>query len=215
MWSALSGMEIPLFVLLSLWGIILHLRERADAQRLPLSAAVLAVAVLARPEGLLLLLLAFLDRCLVFSPGAGEGPLRWQAPSADPARGRGLRDLRAGRPLSLLRLGGRFVLPTTWAAKGGGAAHGVLPNQRYLLNVLGLFFHPQPWMTVFAGAGAAALAARLGTPRDRGLLPALWLFALPLAYSVLTPGPTQMLGNFGRYYFPTLPGARGARRPRP
>jgi hypothetical protein len=70
---------------------------------------------------------------------------------------------------------------------------------------LGLFFHPQPWMTVLAGAGATALAARLGTPRDRGLLPALWLFALPLAYSVLTPGPTLMLGNFGRYYFPLFP----------
>jgi hypothetical protein len=60
-------------------------------------------------------------------------------------------------------------------------------------------------MTVLAGAGATALAARLGTPRDRGLLPALWLFVLPLAYSVLTPGPTLMLGNFGRYYFPLFP----------
>ena len=29
-WAALSGMEVPLFVLLSLWGLILHLRERAD-----------------------------------------------------------------------------------------------------------------------------------------------------------------------------------------
>src|SRR5579864_9676452 len=28
-WSALSGMEIPLFVLLSAWGMVLHLRERA------------------------------------------------------------------------------------------------------------------------------------------------------------------------------------------
>jgi len=71
--------------------------------------------------------------------------------------------------------------------------------------VLGLFFRPQPWATLLAAGGAAALAGRLGTPRDRGLLPALWLFGLPLAYSLLTPGPTKMLGNFGRYYFPLFP----------
>ncbi|MEA2600873.1 MAG: hypothetical protein QOF89_1865 [Acidobacteriota bacterium] len=213
-WAALSGMEIPLFILLSLWGIILHLRERAEPRRFPLSAAVLAVAVLARPEGLLLLLLAFLDRFLDFAPldftpGTEEtagGPLRWRAPS--------LRTLLLGVAFAVCALAGPClfyawaggsVLPTTWAAKGGGGAHGLLPDQHYLFNVLGLFFHPQPWMTVFAGAGATALAARLGTSRDRGLLPALWLFGLPLAYSVLTPGPTLMLGNFGRYYFPLFP----------
>jgi hypothetical protein len=204
-WAALSGMEIPLFILLSLWGIILHLRERADPRRLPLSVAVLAVAVLARPEGLLLLLLAFLDRFVDFAPAA-EGSMRWRAPSP--------RTLLTGAAFALCALAGPClfyawaggsVLPTTWAAKGGGGTHGLLPDQRYLLNVLGLFFHPQPWMTVLAGAGATDLAARLGTSRDRGLLPALWLFALPLAYSVLTPGPTLMLGNFGRYYFPLFP----------
>jgi hypothetical protein len=60
-------------------------------------------------------------------------------------------------------------------------------------------------MTLAAGAGAFRLAARLGTERDRGLLPALWLGTLPLAYSFLTPGATRMVGNFGRYYFPLFP----------
>src|SRR5579872_2987679 len=63
-WAALSGMEVPLFVLLSLWGMILHLRERSRPDLPPLSLAVLAVAVLARPEALLLLLLAGVDRLL-------------------------------------------------------------------------------------------------------------------------------------------------------
>ncbi|HEY4597226.1 MAG TPA: hypothetical protein VIJ02_12565, partial [Thermoanaerobaculia bacterium] len=74
-WSALSGMEIPLFILLSLWGMILHLRERRERAapgRLPLSAGVLAVGALARPEGILLLALAFLDRLLVFAPDEGS-----------------------------------------------------------------------------------------------------------------------------------------------
>jgi hypothetical protein len=209
-WSALSGMEIPLFVLLSLWGMILHLRERSAPGRPPFSAGVLAVAALARPEAILLLGLAFVDRLLVFTCRADEenperSP-RWRPPS--------LRILLLGAAFAACALAGPClfygwaggsVLPTTWAAKGGGGAHGILPNQRYLVNVLSLFFQPQPWMTVLAGAGAAALAARLGTPRERGLLPALWLFGLPLAYSVLTPGPTLMLGNFGRYYFPLFP----------
>src|SRR6185295_623680 len=56
-----------------------------------------------------------------------------------------------------------------------------------------------------AGAGAVSLCGRLGTARDRGLLPGLWAFGLPLAYSFLTPGPTKLLGNFGRYYFPLFP----------
>lgn len=200
-WSALSGMEIPLFILLSLWGMVLHLRERAmtsGESRPPLSLAVLAVAVLARPEGLLLLLLAVLDRFLAFE----------RRPS--------LRMLLAGTVLAVCALAGPFlfyawaggsVLPTTYAAKGGGAVRHLLPDFRYLANVMGLFFRPQPWMTLLAGSGAVALASRLGSrnARDRGLLPALWLFGLPLAYSLLTPGPTKMLGNFGRYYFPLFP----------
>lgn len=199
-WSALSGMEIPLFVLLSLWGMILHLRERAGPARPLLSLAVLAVAVLARPEGLLLLLLALLDRLVSFGHPFGRRP----SPKAL-LLGAALAACALAGPVLFYAWAGGSVLPTTYAAKGGGEIRGLLPDFRYLANVLGLFFRPQPWMTLLAGAGAVALAARLGTPRDRGLLPALWLFGLPLAYSLLTPGPTRMLGNFGRYYFPLFP----------
>jgi hypothetical protein len=49
------------------------------------------------------------------------------------------------------------------------------------------------------------LAARLGTAKDRGVLPALWLLALPAAYSLLA-SPSRPIetvaGNFGRYFFP-------------
>jgi hypothetical protein len=204
-------MEVPLFVLLSLWGMILHLRERRDRGRSPLSLGVLAVAVLARPEGLLLLLLALLDRVLAFdtadSNGAGEpGGLRWRRPAAwELLAGAAFVACALTGPILFYAGAGGSVLPTTYAAKGAGGPHGPLPDFRYLANVLGVFFRPQPWMTLLAGAGALSLAGRLGTPRDRGLLPALWLFGLPLAYAVLTPGPTKLLGNFGRYYFPLFP----------
>jgi hypothetical protein len=203
-WSALSGMEIPLFILLSLWGMVLHVRERADASRPPLSLALLAVAVLARPEGLLLLLLAALDRFLSYER-EGE-TLRWRRPSPRVLLlGAGLAVCALAGPFLFYAWAGGSVLPTTYAAKGGGEVRGLLPNGRYLLNVFGIFFRPQPWSALLAGAGVLGLVQRLGTSRDRGLLPALWVLALPLAYSVLTPGPTKMLGNFGRYYFPLFP----------
>jgi hypothetical protein len=202
-WSALSGMEIPLFVLLSLWGMILHLRERARPDRPPLSLAVLAVAVLARPEGLLLLLFALLDRLLSFD--SGEGRPRWRRPAPGTLlKGAALAACALAGPLLFYAWAGGSILPTTYAAKGGGELR-LLPDSHYLANVFGVLFPPQPWMTLLAGAGAVSLIARLGTPRDRGLLPVLWLFGLPLAYSVLTPGPKKMLGNFGRYYFPLFP----------
>jgi hypothetical protein len=202
-WSALSGMEVPLFVLLSLWGMILHLRERARPDRPPLSLAVLAVSVLARPEGLLLLVLAGFDRFLAFD--AFDEGLRWRRPSLwTVLTGAGLAACALAGPLLFYLWATGSVLPTTFAAKGGGGLH-LLPDFRYLANVLGLFFRSQPVALLFAGSGAVALASRLGTPRGRGLLPALWLFGLPLAYACLTPGPTKMLGNFGRYYFPLFP----------
>jgi hypothetical protein len=63
----------------------------------------------------------------------------------------------------------------------------------------------QPFLALLAGAGLVALLSRLGTRRDRGLLPALWVVGLPLAYSLMAPSPTRLMGNFGRYYFPLLP----------
>ncbi|MFL6202956.1 MAG: hypothetical protein ACJ76J_27630, partial [Thermoanaerobaculia bacterium] len=177
-WSALSGMEIPLFIFLSLQGIILHLRERSDAQiqpsRPPLSLGVLAVAALARPEGLALLVLAAVDRLLVFERAAeGEGGgLRWRRPAWRPLlAGIGLAVCALAGPLLFYRWAGGSFLPTTFAAKGGAVRH-YLPDLQYLNLVFTIFFRPQPYMSLLAGAGVLALIERLGTPRDRGLLTA-------------------------------------------
>lgn len=205
-WAALSGMEVPLFVALSLGGMILHLRERREPGRVPLSLLVLGVAILARPEGMLLLALAAADRLLVWRRG-DDGESRLERPALAPLLlGLGLAALAvAGTFLFYYRTGGS-LLPTTFAAKG---AHGVrtwLPNLQYVYVILGILFRPQPYMTLLAGAGVLALLERLGTPRDRGLLPALWVAALPLAYSTLSPEGSHLIaGNFGRYYFPLFP----------
>jgi hypothetical protein len=226
-WSALSGMEVPLFVALSLWGTILHIRERAadlaelagaGERRVPLAPAVLAIAALARPEGLMLLVFALLDRLLLFTREAGApagaagvsgepGTLRWRRPRfADWALGGLFAACVLVGPLLFYRIAGGSFLPTTFAAKGGQLRHW-LPSAYYVYTVLGILMRAQPFATLLCCGGVATLVARLGSRRDRGLLPGLWLIGLPLAYSTISPeDPASMLGgNFGRYYFPLFP----------
>ncbi len=210
-WSAISGLEIPLFSALSLAGILLHVRERRRSGALPVSIAVLAAACLARPEGLLLLTLAFVDRLLLFDRDA-EGGLVVRRPAW----------ASVGPPLALaavvllpmvafnVAVAGS-PLPTTFGAKVPAAVEGastsLVPSLRYLLRApIDVLFRSQPYMALFAGAGLLALAGRLGTARDRGLLPAAWLVGLPVAYGVLSAASGETVaGNFGRYYFPLFP----------
>jgi len=193
--------------------MILHLRERdrdRAGHRLPLSLPVLALAALARPEGLLLLALAAADRLLVFRRSEdGERGLAWAG-----IAGVDWRRLAAGLllalcvlagPLLFYRFAGGTFLPTTYAAKGA-AVRRSLPNLQYLAVIFGILFAPQPYAALAALGGGTQLASRLGTPRDRGLLPALWVFGLPLAYSLQSPiGRGLIAGNLGRYYFPLFP----------
>ncbi len=201
-WSALSGMEIPLFTLLSLLGMTLHLRERRRPGGVPLSAVVLALAALARPEGLGLVVAALADR--------GLAAVRaMPADRRDLLRQLGVFVLLAGLillpTLLFYRAAGGSFLPTTYAAKAPGPQRW-LPSTSYLNVVLGILFQVQPVMTLLAGAGILALITRLGSRRDDGLLPALWLVGVPLAYSLVSPlGPGVVVGNFGRYYFPFIP----------
>ena len=77
-WMALSGMEPPLSMWLTLLGILLHLRLRTARGVAALApTAVFGLAVYARPELLLLFPLAMLDRLLMAArerrPGWGLG----------------------------------------------------------------------------------------------------------------------------------------------
>jgi len=193
-WAALSGLEIPLFVALSLWGVLLHLGERGTPGRLPLSMVVLAAAALARPEGLLLFVLAVVDRLLA----AGSSGWRRLLPGV----GLALLLLLPVVAFNLAVTGS--PLPTTFAAKAGGSRNW-LPGLQSLFSIMKIFFSVQPWSVLLAAGGVVELARRLGTPRDRGLLPGLWLLGLPLAYAALSPPGGIVAGNFGRYYFPLYP----------
>jgi len=204
-WSALSGLEIPLFVFLSVGGIVLHIRERVEPQRPPLSLAILGVSILVRPEALLLVLLALLDRLLRFERDA-SGALHLVKPMWSQMMWGLMTLLAVLGPVALFNLSVTgSALPTTFGAKTPGVGR-LLPEMRYLYTTLGILLRPQPLMVMFCGAGVVTLISRLGKANDRGLLPALWVVALPLAYSTLDP-PTDfvLVGNFGRYFFPLFP----------
>jgi hypothetical protein len=201
-WSALSGMEVPLFVVLSVSGAVLHLRERRAVRGAApsLALATFGLASLARPEALLLLALAMVDRMLFPAPGTSR---RDALPGLLLGACCAIALIAAVAWFSL-RVSGS-ALPTTYAVKTNGP-RALLPSGVYLLRVLGVLFRPHPLPVLLAGAGALRLLDRLGTMRDRGLLPALWVAGLPLAYSLHdAPEAPMMVGNFGRYYFPLFP----------
>ncbi len=210
-WSALSGLEIPLFAVLSLGGILLHMRERRRGTGPPVSMAVLALACLARPEGQLLLLLAVADRLLLFERDAGGGLACRRPPIAPLLRGLAPVALLLAPMLAFNLAVGGSPVPTTFGAKvppaQASASSAVLPSVRYLHRApIDILFRSQPYMLLLAGAGLLALIGRLGTSRDRGLLLASWLVGLPVAYGVVSAisGET-VAGNFGRYFFPLFP----------
>ena len=206
-WSALSGMEVNLFVLLMLAGFARHLRERAEPELSPLSFLLFGLAALARPEGLMLPLLAAADRLI--RPAREEEPgLSFSRPSRSTwvSTGTGLVvALLVVVPVAVVfhRMSGSF-LPTTFSAKSSGPPV-LLPDLRLLSTITGILFASQPWMTLLALGGIVESARRLGGARDRGLLLALWTLALPLGSAMLSSGKDVAVGNFGRYFFPLLP----------
>lgn len=214
-WSSLSGMEILLFSGLALLGLDLELREHLDPERPRLSFPVFALAALARPEGYLLLALAVVHAWLRVRRSE-EGHLAIEAPELSPgtehdaSRARWLHGaLAAGVVLAptlfFYRFSGGSFLPTTFAVKASGALDPI-PSGAYLRAVFDVFFRSQPWMLLFAGAGALALCERLGGRDSRSPLIVLWVIGQPLVYSLLArdDGPV-IVGNFGRYYFPLIP----------
>ena len=204
LWSAPSVMEIPLASALTIWGLALHIDERRRTAKLPRSMVLFALAVLARPECALLFVLALIDRAILWRQTDDASVRPTVDVRASALEGLALAALITVPTLIFYRAIGDSWLPSTFAVKASSAL--AQPSFRYLRVVADILFRSEPLLFLSALPGALALAARLGGTRDRGLLPALWLFALPMAYACMSPpqGPFAV-GNFGRYYFPLLP----------
>jgi hypothetical protein len=191
-WSAVSGMEISLFALVSLIALVrLDLEARRPAS-LPLALPLLCLLVLLRPEALLLVALA----C---------GELAWRRCWARSVVGLALGGLAIGPWViwTWLRFGS--PLPSTYAVKASGAQGLHLPELEYLRSVFWVLFQFQPMVPLLIGGGVVWLALRSQRLRSSWVA-AAWLLALPLALGAQSRlGGSHLVGNFGRYFFPLLP----------
>ncbi len=196
-WAAVSGLEIALFVLLTLVAVRRHLVDRHRRHGVAASLPIFALATLARPEGLLLLALAVADRAI-----AHRGrPLPWWRSSWP---GLAAAAMLLAPVVAFHLVAGDSPLPTTAAAKGA-AWYGWTPDLRTLHTIFGILFRSQPWMTWLAAGGVVALLARRGGERSPGALPAAWCVALPVAYAIIGAADPPVVGNFGRYLYPLFP----------
>lgn len=206
-WSALSGMEVLLFAALILWTCVLAMEDEERRPEAPgLGPYLLAsLAVLARPEGLLLLGLLFL--CRLFRLRLGEnGALKLALGAPAGLAMAALLVAVVVLPLFAFNLAvGGSPWPSSMTAKTV-PDDSLLPNVDYLSTALIVLWDGGGPMLFLAVAGFVALLQRAARGRIISLLPGLFLAGLPLAYSFLASGNAPPpVGNFGRYLFPLLP----------
>jgi len=213
-WSAVSGLEVPLFFVLETAGFLAldHPRPRTRF----IGLMFLALACQVRPEGALLFGFGFLLYVIDSwpdMPGRRARIALVLAPIVASAA------IAAPYALFCLETTGR-PLPTTFYAKTTGLFAAV-PSWVYLKFAYGLVAKENLVLAGLVAVGAAAVfrACALGSSTVRGveIVALAWTLALPLAYAAM--GKTLLFaggaGNFGRYLYVLLPAwvilaARGA-----
>ncbi len=213
-WSAVSGMEIPLFVFLSLL-----LLERFYAhERAWVVGLIAALLTLTRPEGIVLAALVAL----------GMASEKWDADRRGQTRKEFLFYLRSHLPWRavpgsavirvLLSFGFAFTLALAPYLFFNLTTSGtILPNTFYAKNVeyavlfdrapfvvRWLELAAVPWLgaAILLAPGAVYLANALARRREwRALIPFAWILLLPALYAARLPVAYQ----HGRYEMPVVP----------
>lgn len=188
-WAAFSGMETLLFTALSLAA--LQQAAQYGTRRAWLLGALVGLATLTRPEGLLLGLL--LGLWLLYKAGDN----RWRASIVFMVT---LAAVLLPAALLNLALSGR-PLPATFYAKNAAyaTAPGLLPFAQYLGGAF-LALARGPLFLVYPGL-LYGLVRRYPKMPSTWTLPLLWAALLITAYLVWLPA----LYHHGRYLFPLIP----------
>ncbi|MEC8422477.1 MAG: hypothetical protein VX000_01805, partial [Myxococcota bacterium] len=175
-WS-LSGMEVPLVMLLVAAALLVHMRSRAlpDARGLDMLTGLLAaLAMMTRPDTALVFAAMWLDRASLLLPGRG---------------GRIAPLVRMSLPLLVFYapyFAWRFdyygwLLPNTFYVKVGSTTHQVVRGFEYVWEFLEV-----GWGFVAGAILAGAMARRL--PRHAGLEALVGFLLLHLGYVVYVGG---------------------------
>lgn len=194
LWSSLSGMEITLFCLLSLWIFHRQFSEYQSQKVFASTGLLLGLAVNTRPEAYLLVAIYFLVTFIllrkVLKENIGKICLSIIC----------FLILALPYPIFCYTLTGKF-LPNTFEGQGGGFNY--LPNTQFLVETCKLFFKENLvvlslWI-ISIGYFLKQLAAK---SLDRKyLFLYLWIFLLPLASSFIAPN----WRHHGRYLIPLVP----------
>lgn len=216
-WSAVSAMEIPLFVFLSM-----ILVERFYAhERAWLLGLIAGMLVLTRPEGSVLAVLIVAGMILELADGgstriASISPRLSEFTPAPHASPEGSVK-SAGVRVPILYVLGFGIIIVPYLAFNLTTSGTIFPNTFYAKNAeYAVFFEHTPfialWIQLLAvpwiGAqilllpGFIFIAARLVLNRDyRTLIPVVWILALPALYALRLPVAYQ----HGRYEMPIVP----------
>lgn len=197
-WSAAGAMEVPAFTALTFAALLAFSRAQQSKRRTALLWGSLAgLAALARPEGLLLVVLLPAVE-LVYGQRAG---LR-----------RAIVGLAAGAALYspsivfCLATAGR-PFPNTFYAKTTALLAGA-PELSFIARVLWFFYLNTPaTLLLFLAGAVTVICFAVGRRLPKGVLAAAgFVVALPLAYACM--GRTSLFGvlagNFGRYLYPVI-----------
>ena len=211
-WSAVSGMEIPLFIFLSLF-----LLERFYAREREWEIGVIAgLLTLTRPEGVVLAVLVG-GAILIHHSNRSEAHMhRWQMQESHDQYARLSASLRVAT-ISGLQYGAAFgVIVVPYLLFNLSASGTIFPNTFYAKNIEYASLEQVPilvrWLQLLAvpwvGAqmlllpGLVFIGISLVIKHEwRALIPLAWLLVLPALYALRLPVTYQ----HGRYEMPTIP----------
>lgn len=206
-WATVSGMEIPLFVCLELWLVLLFLSE-ANPTLIGISAGALT---LTRPEGVVLGLIVGIGIALRSVSEPSSGVRRSAEQSVRRVQGRrgvsGLPFFLAAFALPLVPYlsfnlwSSGALLPNTYYAKSAEYAD-LISRSIFPVRWLGLFRQPFLGAQILLLPGVVWITWRLIKERRwDDLLPVTWILVLPALYAWRLPVDYQ----FGRYEMPIIP----------
>lgn len=194
LWSSLSGMEITLFVLLSVLIFSSHLKEIEAGKVSLLTGLLLGIAANTRPETYLLAGLYYLTTLFLL-----RGKLKGNFPKLV-LSGVIFVLLLLPYPLfSYMHTGG--FLPNTYEGQVGSAKY--LPNFTFIIESAKIFIKDNFIIFMLWGLSAVCFVYTIIKKKidNSFLLINLWIFLLPLVSSFIAPN----WRHHGRYLIPLIP----------
>ncbi len=194
LWSSLSGMEITLFCLLSIWIFHRQLSEYQSQKVFASTGLLLGLAVNTRPEAYLLAVIycfvTFILLRKVLNENIGKIFISMIC----------FLILALPYPIFCYTLTGKF-LPNTFEGQGGGFNY--LPNTQFLVETGKLFFKENFAILFLWILSLGFFIKHLAKKSfDRKyLFVYLWIFLLPLVSSFVAPN----WRHHGRYLIPLIP----------